>query len=243
MDGTIISTKSGNVFPKDLNDWKFQYPSIPDKLKDFLNRNSDFKIIIITNQAGCKTEADIKNMKKKTENVTSAIGVPVLVFIAPDKNKYRKPLTGSWDLFVEEYNKGMVPELKESFYCGDAAGRKKDHASSDRFFALNIGITFKLPEQFFLGSVQNPEFTEPAFNPQKYLAKALNNDHVKFENKQEMIIMVGYPGSGKSSYVKNVILPRNFRHVNRDTLKTPAKCLQVAESALQSNESVRDIDR
>jgi len=53
-----------------------------------------------------------------------------------------------------------------------------------------------------------------------------------------MVIMVGYPGSGKSSYVKATILPKGFTHVNRDTLKTQAKCLSVAENALKNGENV-----
>jgi hypothetical protein len=33
-----------------------------------------------------------------------------------------------------------------SFFVGDAAGREKDHASSDRKWADNIGIGFSTPE-------------------------------------------------------------------------------------------------
>ena len=57
--------------------------------------------------------------------------------------------------------------MKGSFYCGDAAGRPKtatrpkDFSDSDIKFALNVGLTFKTPEELFLGqkeklpSVQN----------------------------------------------------------------------------------------
>lgn len=53
-----------------------------------------------------------------------------------------------------------------------------------------------------------------------------------------MIVMVGCPGSGKSSFVKSDIIPKDYTHVNRDTLKTAAKCMSVAEDALQSGKSV-----
>lgn len=47
--------------------------------------------------------------------------------------------------------------MANSFYCGDAAGRKatagrkKDFTDSDLKFALNVGIEFKTPENLFLG--------------------------------------------------------------------------------------------
>lgn len=53
-----------------------------------------------------------------------------------------------------------------------------------------------------------------------------------------MIIMIGCPGSGKSSFVKSEILHKGYVHVNRDTLKTAAKCISTAEEALQSGKSV-----
>lgn len=52
--------------------------------------------------------------------------------------------------------------------------------------------------------------------------------------------MVGFPASGKSSFVQNVIVPKGYVRVNRDTLKTQSKCLSVAANALQNQESVRD---
>ena len=54
-------------------------------------------------------------------------------------------------------DKSVKIEKKESFYCGDAAGRKKskarlrnDFSSSDYLFAYNIGIKFYTPETLFL---------------------------------------------------------------------------------------------
>ena len=42
-----------------------------------------------------------------------------------------------------------------------------------------------------------------------------------------MIIMVGPPASGKSTFSRRYLKPHGYEIVNRDTLKTPAKCIKV----------------
>lgn len=66
-----------------------------------------------------------------------------------------------------------------------------------------------------------------------------------------MVIMVGRPASGKSTFVEKYFVPHNYTRVNRvstlalatliisqDTLKTPAKCKAVAKEALNEGLSV-----
>jgi len=71
--------------------------------------------------------------------------------IAVDDDYYRKPMTGMWDFFCDQVN--LTTITKESFYCGDAAGRKykkgKDFSMSDLYFAYNIGIKFYTPNELF----------------------------------------------------------------------------------------------
>ena len=46
----------------------------------------------------------------------------------------------------------MIPltDKSASFFVGDAAGRLNDHSSSDRKWALNIGIPFFTPEVLYI---------------------------------------------------------------------------------------------
>ena len=54
--------------------------------------------------------------------------------------------------------------------------------------------------------------------------------------EKEMVIFVGSPASGKSTFWKNY-MPQYLR-VNRDTLKTKEKCYKLAEEAILKGSSV-----
>ena len=86
---------------------------------------------------------------------------------------------------------------------------------------------FKTPEEFFLHE-KSVKFNWGPFSPEQYLKSAPKPDKSTYHtSSQEMIIMVGTPASGKSTFVKKHLLPHGYAHVNRDTLNTPAKCLKV----------------
>lgn len=53
-----------------------------------------------------------------------------------------------------------------------------------------------------------------------------------------MVLMIGYPGVGKSVFVENMILPHGLVYVNRDTLKTMKKCIDLASKSLKAEKSV-----
>lgn len=85
MDGTLIKTKSGLVFPKDCNDWQLLYPDVPGKLKQF--HEHGYKIVIFTNQAGlCKGKVKINDFKLKIERIVQKIGIPIQVSIINNTN-------------------------------------------------------------------------------------------------------------------------------------------------------------
>jgi bifunctional polynucleotide phosphatase/kinase len=150
-----------------------------------------------------------------------------------------------WKLLENEIDGNKVKLDPKSFiYVGDAAGReknnngKKDHSDSDHKFGINVGGTFQTPEEFFLGQTSNfPKKFK--FNPHDYKSAKLEEKEFNInEKQQEMIIYVGSPGSGKSSFYEAYFSKHGYVHVNNDTLKTAVKCLKVSEEALSSGKSV-----
>ena len=148
IDGTIITTKSGKVFPTDIHDWRILYSEIPGKLKQLIS--DGYKIVFITNQAGiAKGKMTIQEFSVKVNNILKRLGVDALVFVSvSDTGYYRKPRPGVWKWLERRGNSGVVVDRSQSFYCGDAAGReagwssgkKKDFSCSDRLFADNLGL-------------------------------------------------------------------------------------------------------
>lgn len=78
MDGTLIKTKSGLVFPKDCDDWQLIYPDVPKKLRKL--HNDGYKIVVFTNQKSIGSgKVNPKSFKTKARNIVQKIGVPMQV--------------------------------------------------------------------------------------------------------------------------------------------------------------------
>ncbi|VDM43567.1 unnamed protein product [Toxocara canis] len=56
--------------------------------------------------------------------------------------------------------------------------------------------------------------------------------------KQEVVVLVGYPGCGKSTFANKMAKEHGYGVVNRDTMKTWQKCVQNAKIYLQKGQSV-----
>lgn len=75
MDNTLIKTVSGNVFPKNIDDWQLNYSMIPSKLKSLYENG--FKICIFTNQAGIESgKTSVDEMKRKIFMISQRLNVP-----------------------------------------------------------------------------------------------------------------------------------------------------------------------
>lgn len=246
MDGTLITPKGKNKFPANRQDWKWWHSSVPRILQE--KHSAGFNLVIFTNQAGISSgttkESDITG---KILDLIKEVHIPVQACIAADKDLWRKPNPDMWDFFRSSLNKDMPLDLKSCLYVGDAAGRaknwkagaEKDFGDSDRAFAHNADLAFFTPEEFFLQE-KKAKFAWKGIDPQTILDESKTISQFSgsaiLSRTQELVIFVGFPASGKSSFAKRHM--SEYEWVNRDSLKTVAKCLKVIQTALAQGKSV-----
>lgn len=249
IDGTIITTKSNKKFPVNKNDWKFLYDiTILEKLKELHNNN--YCIIFISNQGGIKSETQTNDWIEKMQNIAAEIqkyeniNIPISIYAATSDYLYRKPLPKLWNIILSDLTSNNISIDKLSFYCGDAAGRKNDHNDTDYKFAVNCNLEFKTPEMLFLNqetsktdklNITYPDLSLIPLNQQlnsQYLFRSI------IENKKELILMIGFPGSGKTYYAKTFIEPTGYIYISQDVLKTKAKCIKEFKNNLKLNKNI-----
>jgi bifunctional polynucleotide phosphatase/kinase len=232
LDGTITVTKSKKRFPISADDWEFFSTDVPAKMKELLKQG--FCIIIISNQGGLKSQDKKIEWVSKLNNIQKTLNIELMVFCSVKNNQYRKPLPC---FFTDFFPRSIIEKInKDSFYCGDACGRKGDHSDTDYKFAKNCKITFKTPEMLFYNDkIDLPQIKYPN------VVKACNiNNEFEFETsiKPEMIIMVGYPASGKSSISRILNQTYSYEIISQDSLKTKSKCIKYATELIKNKKSL-----
>ena len=205
LDNTLITTKSGKVFPKDKDDYKLLYDNVLDKLKDLTDKN--YKIVIFSNQKG------IGLGKINTNIITHKINKlfpNADYFLSLKDDLYRKPMIGMYEKFIE-----LNGKPKKMFYVGDAAGRSGDHSYADINFAFNCNIKFYTQDRYFLNIKTKVYHYCPS------LPSTPNNiSDLKKYNENVIIIMQGFPACGKSTFIKNYVDYHNisdYTHLSNDT--------------------------
>lgn len=264
LDDTLIhkpKSRSGDT------KWKLLDAGIVNEIDDLIKNG--YIIVIFTNQGGMSRTKNFDKPKwRAAMNDLSRIMLDGIkkyyfaVYVAKNYDLYRKPNIGLWELMKEDLREqfdlnGNGKKLrisKKSFFCGDAAGRisaspfkkklyptssKGDFNDTDRKFALNIGINFLTPEDFFMMKPPKMSYRLSGLDPKKYLAEIQDSAEYHFKPRsKEMIVLVGPPGSGKSEFVKKYLIPNKYVHINQDTCKTKTKCISLTKEALEQNKSV-----
>ena len=122
-------------------------------------------------------------------------------------------------------------------------GAKKDFSCTDRKFAANLGLPFQTPEEHFHGLPKCSKFSWGEFDPRSldYSTKGpklVPSDAKLHSDQQEVVIFVGCPGSGKSTFYTKHMKPKGYIHVNRDTLGSWQKCVTECSRILSAGKSV-----
>jgi bifunctional polynucleotide phosphatase/kinase len=259
LDDTLIHKPSKR---KGLSKWIMIDNTINKKIKQLVS--DGYIIILFTNQGGMSMSKNFDRVKWRAsvDEVIEYmfIGISkyyVATYVAKNYDMYRKPNLGMWDLMKgdlkETFELDNLRISKRSFFCGDAAGRtsnspigkklhpnaKADFSDSDRKFALNIGIEFKTPEDFYMKDPPEMPYKLSGFDPKEYIKKLQKQKKYVFKPRtKEMILMIGPPGSGKTEFVKKYILKHDYIHINQDICKTKKKCLELTEASLEDRENI-----
>jgi bifunctional polynucleotide phosphatase/kinase len=166
-------------------------------------------IVIFTNQSK-KWKCD------QIQMVMKQLEIPLFVVIATDEAEYNpNPILFNIPFEGNNINK------EESFFVGDALGRKSDFSDSDKVFADNIGIKCYSPEDIFTN--KSDTFEIPI---------------IPLSSSPEIIIMVGYPGSGKSAIAKNICKTGNYIHIEGDIYKTSSKMRKASLDYISQSKSI-----
>ena len=207
VDNTLIQPVRGPVVPLDRGDWSVRFSNTQHVIRDFHLKG--YTIVFRTDQSKA-FRVDL------VRDVAESFGVPILVLIAIAKD-LKKPDTS---LFLQEI-KNM--NVNESFYVGDAAGRHGDWSSVDKEFANALGIRFYTPEEFFEKRLEEvPSVLEYKTTSSVPLLK----DQIS----EDVVIMIGIPGSGKSTVVQRDLNPNGYFVLSGDEVGTsnPKKLIKMA---------------
>lgn len=227
LDYTLIKTKSGNVFPKDNNDWLLLYPEVKPKLIE-LAKNKHNIIVIFSNQKGVKNETEFMI---KINNIHKLLETDFIFIAALEDDIFRKPRNGMYRYLKQELK--VKINKKNSYYVGDMAGRVNDKTDTDFKFAHNIGLPFYTPEEFFLGRMKEP------YKLKGYLLNSnMTNTSISINSniKKRMIIISGYPGSGKTYLAEELKSKYNFDIISKDLYGT--KFNKKIIEQLEENKSI-----
>ncbi|KAJ4400513.1 DNA kinase/phosphatase Pnk1 [Didymella pomorum] len=214
----------------------------------------------VSNQGGISFKSDPKTVKSdqkrladfkgKVSAVVSQLDLPVTVYAATGRDEYRKPRVGMWRELLEDHDLDILEtvDLGNSFFVGDAGGREalagiavKDHSCVDRDFAANVGLPFHTPEEYFLEQPVQP-FVR-GFDPTTYVNKVAEsstsaNPVITKTDVLDIVLLVGSPGAGKSSFYWKHLQPLGYGRVNQDILKTREKCVKAATALIEEGTSV-----
>lgn len=218
VDGTLVTSKSGRRWAANETDWIF-LGDVPGTFKRY--HDDGYTIALISNQSEWKlSDTPRAKFQSILDALTTANGWAPWCFIATAKVKehdtiYRKPARGLYNLLLKEI--GFTPT--DVIMCGDACGKTDLYppyrwSDSDYEFAKTIGSTFVRPLDVFPSTLTSGGSL-----------------------KQEIVILVGNPGSNKST-TGRAFAEAGYIHLEQDVIGTKAAVLKAAKKAIAEKKSI-----
>lgn len=219
VDGTLVLSKAGRRWAANADDWVFA-GEVPAVLKRY--HEDGYVVAFVSNQSEWQLGDTLRTkFQSILDALTAANGWAPWCLIATAKIKerdvvYRKPARGLYDLLLLKLP--FMPTTVEM--CGDAVGAGDPFppfrwSDSDHGFAAAIGAVFKRPTDVFGTRL-------PVIAPEK---------------PQELIILVGNPGSNKSSTAR-LLAAAGYEHIEQDVVGTKAAVGKAVRIALAAKKSV-----
>ena len=152
LDGTLINTVSGEIFPKGIWDMQIRF-EVLDKIKEIKPEY----LLIVSNQGGIeKGFVDTDGFRAKSEYITRAISeycnckcYAMYCETNDQSDYYRKPNTGMLHSLLEKYVGDDFDYIKQkSLMIGDASGKEGQFSDSDKKTAENFGIDYMDVDDF-----------------------------------------------------------------------------------------------
>ena len=152
LDGTLIETQSGSVFPKGIWDMRLRFDVL-----DAIKKLHPKYVFIVSNQGGIENGfVNRANFSNKLDYICASIeeycncSCDAAFCISNDKsNTSRKPNAGMLDSFVGTYFDDERDYVKSvSLMIGDASGKEGQFSDSDKKTAENFGIDYMDVEDF-----------------------------------------------------------------------------------------------
>ena len=207
LDWTLTYNEK-KLFPNDPDDI-FLMPNRRDILAKY---SKTHLLVVFTNQYVRSKKVALERVER-VKTFIRKLDLPIICFIATDKDEYRKPEIGMYEQLQKILDNHKL-NIKTAFFCGDALGRPQDFDDSDKKFGENAGMEIFTPEEIF---------PETAINKSCFIGKII-------------LIFVGMAGAGKTSYYKKHF--NDYYHINQDELGTFPRVLKEIKASMENGENI-----